>query len=120
AQDLRGGISRSRGRRAAAAGGIVTVAISEDRDFLTLSRRLLDVLGPDSLGSESDQRQFAVDGVEPTWVLLPANVAETERALRFCSEHKLTVVPAGLGARLDRGHPPERVDVVLSTLSMDS
>ncbi len=89
------------------------------RDFLGLSRRLLDGLGADGLGSESDQRQFAVDGIEPAWVLLPSSPQETQRALELCSAHELAVVPAGLGLRLGQGNPPARLDAVLSTSRMD-
>jgi glycolate oxidase FAD binding subunit len=89
------------------------------RDFLALSRRLLEALGADGLGSESDQRQFAVDGTEPSWVLLPGSAPETARALALCLEHDLAVVPAGLGLRLAQGNPPARLDAVLSTSRMD-
>ena len=90
-----------------------------ERDFLGLSRRFLDLLGADGLGSESDQRHFAVDGTEPPWVVLPGGANETAQALRVCAEHDLAVVPAGAGLRLGRGLPPERLDVVLSTSRMD-
>lgn len=93
---------------------------SPSRDFLALSRRLLDELGPDGLGSESDQRHFAVDGVEPTWVAMPATHSEAERCLRLCNEHDLAVVPAGQGLRLGQGMPAERVDVVLSSARMSA
>jgi glycolate oxidase FAD binding subunit len=89
------------------------------RDFLGLSRRLLEVLGADGLGSESDQRHFAVDGTEPSWVALPATATEAAEVLRICTEHDLAVVPAGAGLRLDRGLPPARLDLVLSTSRMD-
>jgi glycolate oxidase FAD binding subunit len=96
------------------------IAAAEGRDFLALSRRLLDVLGPDGLGDESDQRQFAVDGIEPSWVLLPASIAEAETALRLCAAHDLAIVPAGRGLRLGRGLAPERLDAVLSTSAMSA
>ncbi len=95
------------------------MASAPSRDFLALSRRLLDALGADGIGSESDQRQFAVDGIEPAWVLLPASAPETRQALALCAAHDLAVVPAGLGLRLARGHPPTRLDAVLSTSRMD-
>jgi len=98
----------------------VSVAPSAGRDFLALSRRLLDVLGPEGLGSESDQLHFAVDGLEPPWVALPATVDEAERVLRVCAEHDLAVIPAGIGLRLGQGLPPERLDVVLSTARMSA
>jgi glycolate oxidase FAD binding subunit len=98
----------------------VSVAPSAERDFLALSRRFLDVLGADGLGSEADQRHFAVDGLEPAWVALPATAEEAERVLRICAEHDLAVVPAGAGLRLGQGYPPERLDVVLSTARMSA
>ena len=97
----------------------MSAVAAPSRDFLALSRRLLDVLGADGLGSESDQRQFAVDGVEPAWVLLPASAPETQQALALCAAHDLAVVPAGLGLRLGQGNPPARLDAVLSTSRMD-
>jgi glycolate oxidase FAD binding subunit len=97
----------------------VNVASAPGRDFLALSRRLLDALGAEGLGSESDQRQFAVDGIEPAWVLLPASAPETGQALALCAAHDLAVVPAGLGLRLAQGRPPTRLDAVLSTSRMD-
>jgi glycolate oxidase FAD binding subunit len=90
------------------------------RDFLTLSRRFLDALGADGLGDESDQRQFAVDGTEPSWVLLPASASDAETALRICAEQDLAVVPAGRGLRLGHGMPAQRLDVVLSTSAMNA
>ena len=93
-------------------------AATGGRDFLSLSRRFLDVLGADGLGSDHDQRQFVVDGIEPSWVLLPATAAEAAEALRLCTAHDLAVVPAGAGYRLGQGSPPERLDAVLSTSRM--
>jgi glycolate oxidase FAD binding subunit len=97
----------------------VNVASAPSRDFLALSRRFLDALGAEALGSESDQRQFAVDGIEPAWVLLPASAPQAGQALALCAAHDLAVVPAGLGLRLAQGRPPTRVDAVLSTSRMD-
>ena len=78
-QDLSRGVGWRRGARAAAAGGVVSLSTPVERDFLGLSRRFLDLLGADGLGSESDQRHFAVDGTEPSWVVLPAR-GERNRA----------------------------------------
>jgi glycolate oxidase FAD binding subunit len=97
----------------------MSLSAPPERDFLGLSRRFLDVLGGDGLGSESDQRHFAVDGTEPSWVALPAAASEAAEVLRLCTEHDLAVVPAGAGLRLGRGLPPERLDLVLSTSRMD-
>jgi hypothetical protein len=82
--------------------------------FLDVAKRFHEILGADGVGSEWEQRSFAVHGVEPRWVLLPATVEECAAALRACHEHELSVVPAGSGFRLGQGSPPRRLDVVLS------
>ncbi|MGH7858459.1 MAG: FAD-binding oxidoreductase [Candidatus Binatia bacterium] len=87
--------------------------------FLDVSRRLLDLLGPDGIGSEYEQQDFAVAGREPQWVLLPSSIEECAAALRVCSESALAVVPAGFGRRLQQGNPPERLDAVLSLSRMN-
>lgn len=83
-------------------------------DFLAVSRRLLDVLGGDGLGGEWEQRDLAVDGIEPRWVALPESEEQVAAVLRIASEEGLAVVPAGRGARLGQGRPPSRLDLVLS------
>lgn len=85
------------------------------RDFLAISRRLLEVLGADGLGDEGDQRRFAVDGLEPSWVAMPSTVEQASAVLAIANEYDLAVVPAGLGRRLDQGFPPERCDLLLTT-----
>lgn len=89
-------------------------AIESTTDFLDLSKHLLDILGPDGMGSEYEQREYAVNGKEPRWVLLPATEEECSAVLALCSQHGLGVIPAGFGARLQQGNAPARLDVVLS------
>jgi glycolate oxidase FAD binding subunit len=96
----------------------VNAALPASRDFLGLSRGFLETLGADGVGSESDQRQFAVDGMEPSWVLFPASAEEAQQALALCAASDLAVVPAGLGLRLGVGIPPARLDAVISTSRM--
>ena len=49
----------------------------------------------------------------PAWVVHPANAAEVQAAVVRAERDGLVVVPAGLGAHLDMGGPPARVDVLL-------
>ena len=84
-------------------------------ELVDLSRRFLDVLGADGVGDEYEQKDHAVGGREPRWVLMPATVAECAAVLRLCAENGLAVVPCGLRRRLAQGRPPGRLDVVLST-----
>ena len=92
----------------------MSTAADIQREFLAVSRELLDVLGGDALGSEWEQRDFAVDGMEPRWVAMPETEEQCAAVLRIASEQGLAVVPAGKGARLGLGRRPMRVDLVLS------
>ena len=88
------------------------------RSFLDVSRRFLDLLGADGLGSEWEQQDYGVAGIEPRWVLLPATVDECAEVLRLCAAQRLAVVPAGFGRRLRQGRAPGRFDVILCTSRM--
>jgi glycolate oxidase FAD binding subunit len=60
-------------------------------------------------GAPSD----AIDGVVPAWVVRPGDVAEVQACVRATAAGGWALVPSGLGAYLDRGAPPSRVDVLL-------
>lgn len=89
-------------------------------DFLAVSKRFLDLLGADGVGSEWEQRDFVVSGVEPRWVLLPESVGQLAECLRIAAEAGLSVIPAGRGQRLAQGLATRNVDVVLSTSRLDA
>ncbi len=52
-----------------------------------------------------------VDGVAPVWVLRPGAVAEVQKIVRA----GVPLVASGLGAHLDVGAPPHRLEVLLRT-----
>lgn len=94
-------------------------SIESHGGFLDVSKRFLEILGPDGMGSEYEQREYAVNGTEPSWVLMPANEEECSAALAICARQGLAVVPAGFGARLRHGNVPRRLDAVLSLSRME-
>ncbi len=57
--------------------------------------------------------RYAVDGLVPRWLTLPAGVEELSRLLRLASEERLAVVPRGRGGRMELGNLPARVDLVI-------
>jgi glycolate oxidase FAD binding subunit len=61
-----------------------------------------------------------VDGVPARWVAAPGSAAEASAVMRVAAEQDLAVVVRGAGTKLDWGHPPERVDLVLDTSRMDA
>ena len=61
----------------------------------------------------------AVDGVVPSFVVEPADSAQTGETLKAATAAGLSVVPRGGGSKIDWGATPQRADVVLSTLRMN-
>lgn len=57
--------------------------------------------------------RYAVDGVQPRWVALPARLEELSRLLRLAWDEHLAVVPRGSGRRMGLGNIPARVDLVV-------
>jgi len=55
----------------------------------------------------------AVDGIVPTFVVHPGDVEQVRACVVRAEQDGLVVVPTGLGAHLDVGGPPARVDVLL-------
>jgi glycolate oxidase FAD binding subunit len=57
---------------------------------------------------------FHVDGRAPWAVVAPGDIDEVAAVLRLAHREALAVVPWGGGTTMAMGHPPERVDIVLS------
>jgi glycolate oxidase FAD binding subunit len=60
-------------------------------------------------GTDAD----AVDGVIPAWVVRPGSVAEVQACVRVAAADGAAVVASGLGAHLDVGARPRRLDVLV-------
>jgi glycolate dehydrogenase FAD-binding subunit len=57
---------------------------------------------------------YAIDGVLPAIVVCPEDEAQVAAVMQLAHEHRATVFPRGGGSHIGLGHPPARVDVVLS------
>jgi glycolate oxidase FAD binding subunit len=55
----------------------------------------------------------AVDGIVPHWVVRPGSVAEVQACVRVAAAEGWALVASGLGAHLDVGAPPVRLDVLV-------
>lgn len=62
---------------------------------------------------------YVVDGVVPKTVVLPGTVEEFADILRRANEARWAVAPAGYGAGLALGNPPERLDLVIATTRLN-
>jgi len=63
--------------------------------------------------------RYAVQGCIPTLALLPESEDQAAQALAACDSAGLAVAPWGGGTLQALGHPPERLDVVLSMERLD-
>ena len=61
----------------------------------------------------------AILGVQPQFILEPADEPQLAAALRLANEFKLAVIPRGGGTKLAWGNPPSRADLILSTARLN-
>src|SRR6266852_5190996 len=79
-----------------------------------LATALESVVGSDYLLTNNTVAEYAIDGVPPAIVVLPADEAQIADVLRLASEYQATVFPRGGGSHTFIGQTPARVDLVLS------
>jgi glycolate oxidase FAD binding subunit len=70
-----------------------------------------DIVGAEGAGRGGPED--AVDGVVPAWVVRPRSVAEVQACVALAARERVALVASGLGAHLDVGGAPSRVDVLL-------
>jgi glycolate oxidase FAD binding subunit len=78
---------------------------------VTVIEALADTCGPEHVWEAGPAD--TVDGVPVGWVAAPGNADEVAGVLRFAAAEGLAVVPSGAGTKLDWGHPPTHVDVLV-------
>src|SRR5262245_54792722 len=57
---------------------------------------------------------YRVDGCAPWAVVLPGTVHEVSAVLSVAYREALALIPWGGGTTMSLGHPPERLDLILS------
>ncbi len=78
------------------------------------------LLGEENLRGGAAVAPWAMMGRTPALVAFPATLEEARECAALCHAHDLAVAPWGGGVRMEQGHPPERLDVVLATSRMDA
>jgi glycolate oxidase FAD binding subunit len=76
---------------------------------------LAEIVPPGRFAAATERSRYAVDGLVPETVVFAESIAEMEEAVRAAGAAGLSMLPAGLGAHLTIGMPPDRLDCVLST-----
>jgi glycolate oxidase FAD binding subunit len=85
-----------------------------------LATALASVVGAEWLLTHTATAAYAIDGVSPTLVAVPADEAQIAAVLQLADEHRMTVFPQGGGSHMGLGNCPDRVDVVLSLRRLQS
>jgi len=81
---------------------------------MTATENLLrSLLGADCVRAATPDD--AIAGVQPQFLLEPANELQLASAIRQANDANLAVIPRGGGTKLAWGNPPARADVILST-----
>ena len=84
-----------------------------------LHEDLVQIVGEAGLLSDDQLSRYAIDGIDPQAVVLPASIYEIQEVLGYAADSGLSVIPAGSGTKLGVGIPPKQVDLVLSTSRLD-
>jgi glycolate oxidase FAD binding subunit len=85
-----------------------------------LANALESVVGVEWLLTDTATADYAIDGVSPTLVAVPADEAQVAAVLQLADEHRMTVFPHGSGSHMALGNCPASVDVVLSLRRLQS
>ncbi len=86
----------------------------------TLAGALEGAVGPGGALLAGDAAAaFAVDGVAPRFVAVPATIEAAGRVLAVAAQAGLAVTPAGGRVRLGWGNRPARLDLVLALARLD-
>lgn len=85
-----------------------------------LHAELKQIVGTSGVLPEAESASYTIDGCPPKAVVLPTSVQEIQTILQFAAKQDLSVIPAGAGTKLGIGNVPEKVDVVLSTIRLNS
>jgi glycolate oxidase FAD binding subunit len=80
---------------------------------------LVQIVSEAGLLSDDRLNRYAIDGVDPQAVVLPASTHEIQEVLSYAADGELSVIPAGNGTKLGIGNLPEQVDLVLSTSKLN-
>ena len=84
---------------------------------LDIENEFRAILAPDSIRAAT--AADAVCGIQPRFILEPANEQQLAGALRLANDANLVVIPRGGGTKLGWGNPPQRADLILSTARLD-
>jgi glycolate oxidase FAD binding subunit len=83
-------------------------------DASKVIEELQAIVGIEFVQAMTSLEAYRVDGREPWAVVVPGDISQVAAALALAHREELAVVPWGGGTTMAMGHPPERLDLVLS------
>ncbi len=86
----------------------------------SMYNELKQIVGEAGILGEEQISAYTFDGIVPKVVVLPASVQEVQEVLRYASERRLSVIPAGGGTKLSIGNIPQKADIVLALTYLNS
>jgi glycolate oxidase FAD binding subunit len=84
----------------------------------TLIEELSAIVGAEFVQSMASLDAYHVDGRPPWAVVAPGDIDQVAAVLALAHREALAVVPWGGGTTMAMGQPPERLDIVLSSLRL--
>src|ERR687892_2039124 len=83
-------------------------------DASKVIEELQAIVGVEYVQAMTSLDAYRVDGMAPWVVVIPGDIRQVAAVLAAAHREELAVVPWGGGTTMAMGHPPERLDVVLS------
>jgi len=81
---------------------------------------LMAIVGPEHIRTgDGDVEQYAVDGMTPKAVVFPKDTQQVSDVVTCANLKSLAVIPFGSGTKMAAGHPPKRLDMVISTARLN-
>ncbi len=87
---------------------------------LELQSDLATIVGDVHVLASPNTRNFSIDDVVPATVVSPGSPEEVAAVLRFASEQRLSILPAGGMTKQSAGYTPGKIDILLRTNRLNS
>jgi glycolate oxidase FAD binding subunit len=85
-----------------------------------LNSELESILGSERVFAREEAASYAVDGIVPQAVALPATVEEVAEVMRFAHREGAAVIPWGGGTGMSLGNLPQCYDIALSLTRLNA
>ena len=84
-----------------------------------LASRLAEAIGAKRIvAAEEERAAYAIDGLTPGAIVLPASAEETAEVVRFAVAEKLTLLAVGSRSKCELGMAPSRYDIAVDMTGM--